>query len=52
MRDLVPAFFVFLYNPVSFVTKRNRVAPERKVSYTPAVAPATAVPFLGDKTHH
>ncbi|MBQ6877866.1 MAG: hypothetical protein IJO22_05645, partial [Oscillospiraceae bacterium] len=32
--------------------KRNRVVPEKKSLHTPAVAPATAVPFLGDKKHH
>ena len=26
--------------------------PEKKSLHTPAVAPATAVPFLGDKKHH
>ena len=36
------------YHPISFITKRNRVVPERKV-YTPLqFAPANAVPFLGD----
>ena len=45
MRDLVPAFFVFLYNPVSFVTKRNRVAPERKVPNPYPLAPASDSPF-------
>ena len=29
--------FCFNYNPISFVTKRNRVVPERKVFLSPAV---------------
>ena len=44
MRDLVPAFFVFI-QPGSFVTKRNRVAPERKVSNPYLLSPASDSPF-------
>ena len=41
------------YHPISFVTKRNRVVPERKVFYPLLFAPANAVPLTkGTKMHH
>ena len=44
MREL---FFIiiFYYNPISFVNKRNRVAPERKVLNPYPPAPASDSPF-------
>ena len=48
-----PGFVLIDYNPISFVTKRNRVVPERKVFYPLQFAPANAVPLSkGTKTHH
>ena len=45
MREL---FFIiiFYYNPISFVNKRNRVAPERKVLNPYPLAPASDSPLL------
>ena len=44
---------LIINHPISFVTKRNRVKPERKVFKPLQFAPANAVPFKkGTKTHH
>ena len=41
------------YNPISFVTKRNRVVPEKKSFYPLQFAPANAVPLSkGTKAPH
>jgi hypothetical protein len=44
---------LIINHPISFVTKRNRVKPERKVFYPLQFAPANAVPLSkGTKTLH
>ena len=41
-----PGFVLIDYNPISFVTKRNRVVPERKVFLSPAVCSRKRCPLI------
>ena len=45
---LTEGLFFNKHHPISFVTKRNRVEPERKVLKPLQFAPANAVPLKGD----